>query len=750
MTRTVGISGDQHTRKRPAAALYGLAVFTSACLVFWVQPLAVRGLLPVMGGSPLVWNTAMVFFQSVLLLGYVAAHLMARHLPRLGQLGALSSLWLVVVLGLWGGPLRPFGESPPLASGDALASFLLPALWLLGTLAAEFGAACLAASMLTPLVSSWLAGEAGGEDAYRLYAASNAGSIGVLLLYPFLLEPLFGVWLQVRLWHAALGVLIMVLVALGDTRKAESRITLQLPAPLPRLRIMALAALPSGLLFAVTQRLTTDVASAPFLWVLPLALYLATYVCAFSGWRWFGRFREALGGSLVPCVLIAVAVFHEMLDGSLWSGCLHLLFFGVAALYCHDLLQGLRPPARGLTRFYVWLSAGGVVGGAAVTLAAPLVLPEVWEYQLLFAAVALFLVPAGQGEKRLLGLSPGFLGALSAAGALAALAVLHGTTLPALWGAAVTVALLACAPGLSLLCAWPRLLAAVLACVAVTPAVARMAGETQVARERTFFGVYRVVDKEMDADGQAQPFRLLWHGTTLHGAEAYLGDGETESRTTYYAVEGPQGEVFGALQAERPALRIGLAGLGVGSMLCHTRPADAVRVYEIDPAVVEVARRHFTALGRCGRNATVLTGDARWVLEREAEGSLDFLSLDTFSSGQIPVHLLTAEAFETYFRALAPEGVLAVHISNRHLDLEPVVALAAGRLGLAGMVKHHKVPAEERPLRISSQVVVLAREQSALASLQLGADWQVLKTLKPSWWRRAWTDDAASLVPYLR
>ena len=731
-------------------ALYGLAVFTSACLVFWIQPLVVRGLLPVMGGSPLVWNTAMVFFQTVLLMGYVLAHLMVRHLPRHGQLAALSILWMAVVLCLWGAPLRPFGDAPPLVSGGPLPSLLLPALWLLGTLAAETGAACLAASMLTPLVSSWLAGSGESADAYRLYAASNAGSIGVLLLYPFLLEPLLGVWLQVRLWHLALCLLVAVLVWLGHSSRDLRPAAALPPVALPRLRIAALSALPCGLLFAVTQKLSTDIASSPFLWVLPLALYLGTYVCAFSGWRWFGRFRETMGTGLVPCVLIAACVFHEMLDGSLWAGCLHLLFFAAAALYCHDMLAALRPPAAALTRFYVWLSAGGLIGGVTVTLVAPLVLPEVWEYQLLFAAVALLLPTGDRATKRFLGLSPGALGGLSALGVALALGVTHASALPVAAGLLVTAALLACAPGLSLLCAWPRLLAGVLACLSLVPALTRVGTQAQVARERTFFGVYRVVDKEVETGGAMQPFRLLWHGTTLHGAEAYLEGGNVESRTTYYAEDGPNGEVFAALRSRHPALRIGLAGLGSGSMLCHTRASDAVRVYEIDPAVVELARRHFTALGRCGQGAETLIGDARYLLNREAEGSLDLLSLDTFSSGQIPMHLLTVEAFETYFRVLAPEGVLAVHISNRHLELEPVVALTARRLGLWGMTKHHKVAAEERPLRTTSHVVVLARQESVLDALEPGADWQPLEPPKPSWWLRPWTDDAASLLPYLR
>ena len=750
MTQTAPIRSEQQLGRQPPVALYGLAVFTSACLVFWIQPLTVRGLLPVMGGSPLVWNTAMVYFQSVLLVGYVFSHLLVRFVPRLGQLALLSFLWVFVVLALWWAPIRPFGETPPLATGGSLSGFLHPPLWLLGTLAAETGAACLAASMLTPLVSAWLAGSDGRVDAYRLYAASNAGSIGVLLLYPFLLEPLLGVWLQVRLWHLALGLLVMVLVCLGDSRR-DLRPVPSLPAaPVARLRIVALSALPSGLLFAVTQKLSTDVASAPFLWVLPLALYLGTYVCAFSGWRWFERFRETSATGLVPCVLIAVGVFHEMLDGSLWSGCLHLVFFGVVALFCHGRLSALRPPASDLTRFYVWLSVGGLAGGAGVTLVSPLVLPEVWEYHLLFAVAALFLPPLQQAAKTLRGFSPGVLGGLSAAAVTLVLAVLHGTVLPAFPGAILTAVLLLCTPGLSLLRAWPRLLAAVLIAVSLTPSLSRALAEKHVARERTFFGVYRVVDKEMEVEGRMTPFRLLWHGTTLHGAEAFLEGGGVESRTTYYTESGPQGEVLAALKGQHPALSIGLAGLGVGSMLCHTRASDTVKVYEIDPAVVRLARTHFTALERCGEGTETLIGDARKLLEHEPEGALDLLGVDTFSSGQVPVHLLTVEALEVYFRALSPGGVLVLHVSNRHLDLEPVVALSAGRLGLKGKAKHHKLPADERPLRISSQVVVLAREGSVLEELGLGPDWRPLESGTPGWWRRPWTDDAASLVPYLR
>lgn len=748
--QTIAERREKRRRQPAPVRLYGLAVFTSACLVFWIQPLAVRGLLPVMGGSPLVWNTAMVFFQSVLLVGYALAHLLVRRVPRIFQAVVLGFLWLAVLLAFWWAPIRPFGEAPPLVEGGPLSATLLPALWLLGTLAAENLAACLAVSMLTPLVSAWLADTDHQTDAYRLYAVSNAGSIAVLLLYPVLLEPLFGVWLQVRLWHLALGLLVTLLVWLGESREWPQPAPPAPPCELPRLRILALAALPCGLLFAVTQRLSTDVASAPLLWVVPLALYLGTYVCAFSGWRWFERFQDTLGTSLAPCVLIAAAVFHEMLDGSLWSGWVHLLFFGAAALYCHGLLAALKPPEADLTRFYVWVSTGGVAGGLTVTLAAPLVLPEVWEYQILFAAAALFLPPVAGAARRLWGISPAVLGGLATLSVAAVLAALHTHALSAAWGLAATLALLALTPGLSLLRACPRVLAGVLVLLSLTPSLVRVATEAQVAGERTFFGVYRVVDKEMNVNGDLRPFRLLWHGTTLHGAEAFLAGGGVESRTTYYSESGPHGEVFAALKKQRPALRIGLAGLGVGSMLCHTRENDTVRVYEIDPAVVSLARRHFTALSRCGPQATILSGDARRLIEREAASSLDLLSLDTFSSGQIPVHLLTVEAFETYVRALRPDGVLVVHISNRHLNLEPVVAQAARRLGLSGLVKRHEVAKDERPLRTSSQVVALARQASVLAGLGLADGWSPLRAPHAGLWRRAWTDDAASLVPYLR
>ena len=761
MAASVGTSRVEAVQKffvSPPLFLYGLVVFISASLMFWVQPLAVRGLLPMLGGSPLVWNAAMVFFQLVLLLGYLTAHLLARYAPPGGQLAVLGALWCAALLTAWVGGFRLFGDTPPLVAGGVFAA-VLPALWLLGTLAGVFGPVCLAVSVLTPLVSVWLWRADNTADPYFLYAASNLGSIGVLVLYPFVLEPLLGVSRQLGMWHLSFVALIPMLVLLGVAfhgwrRQATPPLLVDShPAPrLPGCRILALALIPSGLLFGVTQRLSTDVAAVPFLWVLPLALYLGTYVYAFGRRRLFARHHDVLAARLVPSVLIIFAVSHELMDASLWSGFLHLVFFGLAALYCHGLLAELRPPAADLTRFYLLLSAGGFAGGVLVTLAAPLAFSEVYEYPILFSAVALMLPVSCDTDKAATTHWRWLCGAGSVAGVVSVLAFLYSGPLSVAAGLIALGVLLAGAPGLIVLRRWPRLLAVVLLAVSLTPAAVRALVEDDVVRRRTFFGVYRVVDKVMEVRGAGQSLRLFYHGTTLHGLDWFMPGGGVESRTAYYAEGGPYAQVFGALHRERPALRIGLAGLGAGSLLCHARPGDTVRVYEIDAAVVSLARAHFAPLRDCAADTAVFLGDARLLLGGEADASLDVIILDAFSSGQIPVHLLTLEAFRDYLRVLAPGGVLVVHVSNRYLDLEPLLGLVAGGLGLAGIARHHQVreDAADWPLSVSSHLLVLARQRADIDRLSLPDEWVPIVPRRPSWWRRAWTDDYASIVPYLR
>ena len=740
------------SRAAPPMWLYGAAVFAAAWLVFWVQPLSVRGVLPVLGGSPAVWNTAMVFFQAALLGGYALAHVLARRATLAGQLVVLGCLWAGVALTAPIGEVRLLGEAP---------AGLPPALWLLGTLAGALGLAFVAASSLTPLVQSWLARAGAGAasaDPYFLYAASNAGSAGALLAFPFLLEPFLGLERQAWAWSAAaLGLapilyLLWRAAAAGDAGARAAKRDVGAvdaaasahplaAAALPVVHILALAAVPSALLLGVTRYLTTDVAAVPLLWIVPLALYLATFIHAFAR---RSLIPQRLLARLLAPALIALVILYLSNRTVLAFGLVHLLVFALAALYCHGALARLRPPAADLTRFYLLVSTGGLIGGMLVALVAPVVFTDIYEYPIALAAVAA-LLPAARVRLR----RGHYVAAAVALGVVVAglAAVLGGTgdaggdgLSPIAFGACAALIALA-APALLVLRARPALLAGALAAVSlVPPLVTRSTGDDHIARERTFFGVYRVVE--------SGGLRAFHHGTTLHGAERHLPDGSIDSRITYYGPGTPYAEVAASLARRPDPLVLGIAGLGTGSLACFARPGDKVHIYEIDPAVVRLAREHFAALRNCAPDAAIAVGDARLLLARE-EAAFDFLALDAFTSDAIPIHLLTLEAFRSYLRVLTPEGILAVHVSNRHLDLEPVVAAIAARTGLAGRIKRYSAPEElaESNTATSSHLVVLARDEGTLEALALDAGWVPLGAPDRV---RVWTDDYASIVPLLR
>ena len=588
-------------RAAPPAWLYGLVVFAAAWLVFWIQPLAVRGVLPVLGGSPAVWNTAMVFFQSALLAGYALAHLLVRRASPAGQLAVLAALWAGVALAAPVGGLRLLGEAP---------AGLPPALWLLGTLAGALGLAFVAASSLTPLVQAWLARAGAGAasaDPYFLYSASNAGSAGALLAYPFLFEPFLALSRQEWAWSAALlglaPFLLVLWMASVRGRAASPAVVSEasgtpaaLPvAPIPRFlpacagmtasagmtegRILALSAVPSALLLAITRYLTTDVASVPLLWIVPLVLYLGTFVHAFAR-------RELIPhrilARLVAPALIVLAVMYLLTRTVLVFGVVHLLVFTLAALYCHGSLARLRPPAADLTRFYLLVSAGGLIGGFLVALIAPLVFVDVYEYPIALALVAALLPAAASAPQSGVLRRVHLLAAAAALGlVVAGLTAVHGNNgnagesfSPLVLGSFVVLVVLA-APALLVLRARPALLSGALLAVFLVPTLISRGGDVHVARERTFFGVYRIVE----ADG----VRSFYHGTTLHGAQWPRADGSIESRSTYYGIGTPYFELLSSLTRRPSPLVIGLAGLGTGSLACYARPGDEVRVYEIDP-----------------------------------------------------------------------------------------------------------------------------------------------------------------------
>ena len=720
--------------------LYGAIVFTAAWLVFWIQPLAVRGVLPVLGGSPAVWNTAMVFFQSALLGGYALAHLLVRRVSPAAQLAVLTALWTAVAVAAPVGGYRLLGEVP----GN-----LPPALWLLGTLAGALGLAFVAAASLTPLVQAWLARAGAGAasaDPYFLYSASNAGSAGALLAYPFLLEPFLALSRQEWIWSAALLGLAPFLFVLwqaatrghaaGTCAVSEASGT---AAALPVVRILVLTAVPSALLLALTRYLTTDVASVPLLWIVPLVLYLGTFVHAFARHELIAHHVVT---RLVAPALIFLAVLYPLLRTVLVFGLAHLLVFTLAALYCHGALARLRPPAADLTRFYLLVSTGGLIGGGLVALIAPLVFVDVYEYPIALALTAA-LLPAAPIALRRVHFIVATVALAVVVGGLAAVygnAGDSGNDFSTLIVAACVVIVVLAAPALLVLRSHPALLSGALLAVFLAPTLISRGGDVHVARERTFFGVYRIVE----ADG----VRSFHHGTTLHGAQWPRADGSIESRSTYYGIDTPYFELLSSLMRRPPPVVIGLAGLGTGSLACYARPGDEVRVYEIDPVVVRLARTHFAALRDCAPHANIAIGDARLLLERE-QTSLDFLALDTFSSDSIPVHMLTVEAFQAYLRVLAPQGVIAVHISNRYLDLEPVLSAVAERFELVGRIKRYAAPEGLPPPQPSesSNVVVLTRDGRTLQALDLDAGWVPLGSPDRV---RMWTDDYASIVPLLR
>jgi len=725
------------TRDATRVSLYGFVVFSAAWLVFWIQPLAARGVLPVLGGSPAVWNTAMVFFQSALLAGYALAHLLIRRASPAGQLAVLAALWAGVALTVPVGGLRLLGDTP----GD-----LPPVLWLLGTLSGSLGLAFVAASSLTPLVQAWLARTGTGAasvNPYFLYAVSNAGSAGALLAYPFLLEPLIGLERQAWLWSAALLGLAPFLVGLWlalprERAPAAATHSPLSAAPLPWARILGLSAVPSALLLSLTRYLTTDIASVPLFWIVPLTLYLATFIHAFARHE---MIPQPILASLLPRALILLTIVYQL--GPKYfvlASVVHLLAFTLAALYCHGALARLRPPAADLTGFYLLVSIGGLIGGLLVALAAPLVFVDIHEYPIAIALVAALLPlgPFGLRGIRLL------VAAVGLVVVVAGLSVIHigfagfDEDLPLVVGGAVVLVLI-CAPALMLLRARPALLGCALLTVFLGPSMIARGFDLQVARARTFFGVYRVVEH----DG----VRSFYHGTTLHGTEYLRADGSTESRTTYYGIGTPYSELLSALTRRPSPVVIGLAGLGTGSLACYARPGDEVRIYEIDPVVVRLARTYFAALRTCAPNAAIAIGDARLLLDSERR-TLDFLALDTFTSDAIPVHLLTLEAFRIYRRVLARDGILAVHISNRVLDLEPVLAALADRVGLVARIKRYSAPKLPPPRpSVSSTVVVLTRDEDTLRALDLDAGWTSLGSPDRV---RAWTDDYTSIVPLIR
>ncbi len=722
-------------------ATFSAAIFVSAALLFAVQPMFTKMVLPRLGGAPAVWSVAIVFFQTALLAGYAYAHALTRTTNVRAAVVIHVALMIAAALTL---PLA-------IATGWGKAPAVGEAFWLIGLFTASIGLPFFALSANAPLIQAWFArsGHPSARDPYFLYAASNVGSFLALLSYPVLVEPYVRLGDQSRAWSAGFVALILLIVGCGA-------LLWRSPAALPAaanndaadatpptwrdaLAWIALAAVPSGLLVAVTAHISIDVAAVPLLWVLPLSLYLLTFVIVFARRPIIPHWLAVDAQPLFVIGFMAAIVF-EAAKTIVGQIAIHLVLFFVCALVCHGELARRRPPAKYLTSFYLWMSAGGMIGGIAIALVAPHVFTWVAEYPILIA-LAVLCRPGPWLPKHPVLRYPLF--AAIAAGALTLVwwANANAVMAEATFRHIVFVLLLVCV----LFWRTPLPFAATVAFVLIAAHVV-FEQQSSVA-VRSFFGIFKVVES---SDGR---FRVLQHGTTMHGAQRIRDDngvpitGRPEP-LLYYFDGSAIAQTIDALRARTaPApLRFAVIGLGAGSLACRAEPEDTVHYYEIDPAAIRIARNPtlFNFLSECRPDVPITLGDARLTLAEAPDGTYDLIIVDAFSSDAIPIHLLTREAMAVYLKKLKTGGMVVLHISNRHLELASVVTGIAAANGLITRVNDSTdLDEEANPYKFAGTVAAIARSEEDFGALANSPEWE-LRESDPKQW--VWTDDYSDIV----
>ena len=715
-------------------AIFAAAIVVSAALLFLVQPMFTKLVLPRFGGAPSVWSVAIVFFQCTLLAGYAYSHWLMRAAPS--RIAVAIHVLLTIAACFWLPLAIAERWAQPPAGGEAIALFAL--------FAASLGPPFVALAAGGPLLQAWFArtDHPAAANPYFLYALSNAGSFLALVSYPTVIEPFVRLSDQARYWSVAFYALIGLIAACGLVLwRAQARSPIALddtaapPAWRDAARWAALAAVPSGLLVAVTAHISTDVAAVPLLWVVPLGLYLLSFIIVFARRQIIPhRLVVAVQPFFVIC-LAAVIVF-EPVKTILWLVAAHAAVFFVCALMCHGEVARTRPSGRFLTGFYLSVAAGGALGGLAAGVIAPHVFSWVAEYPLLLA-LAVLCRPAVAMPGRQYAL----VAALAAAGSLLIVSGFFPALLDeTMFNRAAAALLVACVP-LSLV---PPACATVIASVLLANhGLFQPPGSVSV---RSFFGVAKVVESP------DHRFRILQHGTTMHGAQRIDVDGarqppERPEPLLYYWDGSAIAQTFNAAQAQSAApLRYAVIGLGTGSLACRARAHEHVDFYEIDPAIVRIARDPalFTFLSACGADARIMLGDARRMLAQASDAAYDLIVVDAFSSDAIPVHLLTREAMAIYLQKLRPHGTIVMHISNRHLELASVVAGIAAANGLVTLVSDRPDPDETaNPYKFSGTVAAVARNREDFAELVQSGDWEFTPPDPAQW---VWTDDYCNIL----
>lgn len=750
---------------------YALAIFTGAFLLFQVQPLIGKYILPWFGGGPGVWTTCLLFFQVLLLGGYAYAHFLSTRLnPRRQAIvhGVLLALALAML------PIAPGEFWKAHVSGNPVVHILL-------LLSGTIGLPYFVLSSTGPLMQQWFSAAHPSRSPYRLYALSNFGSLLALLSYPVYFEVEFTRRVQADLWSVGLGVFALCCgwCAWQRWRRPDANVVAPVgselaaavaagprPTGLDRLLWVALPATASILLLATTNKLCQDVAVIPFLWVLPLSLYLLSFVICFDHVRWYSR----IGFTALAAVAIGVA-FELLQVGNSISlrfqivGYLAALF--AACMFCHGELYRVKPSPRYLTSFYLALAGGGALGGLLVAVVAPAVFSDFHELPLGYWLLSYLLgVVCFRHASRNMVFS-------AVAGAVLATIVIpvlraectDGLTLGDEWiyfygfygwyvvgGVALFLGLTIDGKTRACVTEWrPRLGGFVMALSAMVGVlvVINWSGPKEapvVDATRNFYGTLKVY--EHDADDVANRYYLLLHGATTHGLQ-FTAEDKAMWRTTYYGERSGVGLAIKHLPRPAGRRRIGLVGLGTGTLTSYGTAGDYLRIYDINPAVVRLAQTRFTYLRRCPAKVDLVLGDARLSMEREIKANqpqqFDLLALDAFSSDAIPVHLLTKEAIGLYLQELKPDGILAVHTSNRYLDLRPVVERLAKESGLHAVT----VFDDDEPdwWIYPTTWVLLTRAPAFVDDPEIAAAAETEESSRP---HPLWTDDYASLFPILK
>lgn len=728
---------------RVARGLFVATILVGSFLLFLVQPMVARMALPRLGGASNVWNSAMIVYQSLLLAGYAYAHWLSRlAMPRqtLIHVALLAACALTL----------PITLASPGRFAPGWEVFWVPLLLLL-----TIGPVFFAVAAQAPLMQRWFSIHSAAGEPWALYAASNVGSFAGLMAYPLLAEPLLSLRQQSLAWSLGYALLVLLVVACALARRGAGKAspelaedsTIEDPAP-TRLRVLhwiALSAVPSGLMLSTTTHLTTDIFAMPLLWVIPLGLYLLSFVVAFSDHRWLAR----LIGLFAPFVMLlggGLSMISHGLNGTaFFVASLALLF--VVSVTLHARLYELRPAVSRLTGFYLAMSIGGALGGMFTAILAPLLFDWVWEHPLLVLAAALLMpMPALLDWRRLKGLDPQLAKIATGVFVLAAAFLVwllyedvtggtEGMSRPLL-------TLLVCAVGLLLIARRTLFVGLLAATMLAQGGVYTVDSTMEGRRHRSYFGVSTILDDPKDQ------MRQLVHGTTLHGEQS-TDPARAREVTTYFGPTSGVGLVLdNAPAAYGPHARVGIIGLGVGTLACYRREGQHWTMFEIDPKVIEFSHNGtFTYLETCAPDARMVLGDGRLKLAEEKPGSFDVLVADAFSSNSLPMHLITEEAIKVYFRALSPDGVLVLHVSNRYIDMEPVVSAIARDLHLASAVRKDD-PGSSETLIVSDFIVFARKRETldALARARPDAPWEPL--VAPA--ERAWTDDHASVLPYIK